>query len=285
MSSGMSGSKKGVTRRDFLAKAMTTAALGACVGSNIGGCTTCRPYKDAGSFEGNEPLFVETGVTNSYLIRCAGGFLLIDTSYPGEYDAFTAGLNSLGIDISDIRYLLLTHHHDDHAGFASRLIKDTGAVLIVHEMALPYLEKGINEDISRPVNTCVNCLVSAYGLIHDFTYPPVVVSGKDHVISGDDTAYLRGIGIDGDIIVTPGHTHDSISILLDNHSAIVGDAAMNFMNLCLPGYRPILVTDIDEVYESWEKLMNRGARRIYPAHGRVFNAQKLAARIKEKHNG
>ncbi|MHC4604958.1 MAG: MBL fold metallo-hydrolase, partial [Planctomycetota bacterium] len=86
---------------------------------------------------------------------------------------------------------------------------------------------------------------------------------------------LKGIGIDGVILHTPGHTSDSISVLLSDGSAFVGDAAMNFLRGTGVGHRPIYIEDINTVYESWRKLRERGARVIYPSHGRPFSATKL----------
>jgi len=61
---------------------------------------------------------VKLGWTHCYLLKCTGGYLLIDTDYPKYYARFEKKLANLGVKTSDIKYLLLTHHHDDHAGFA-----------------------------------------------------------------------------------------------------------------------------------------------------------------------
>ena len=56
----------------------------------------------------------------------------------------------------------------------------------------------------------------------------------------------------------------------------MGDAAMNFLNFCRINYRPIFVEDIDSVFFSWKKLLEHGAKWIYPAHGGAFPADKLS---------
>jgi hydroxyacylglutathione hydrolase len=109
----------------------------------------------------------------------------------------------------------------------------------------------------------------------EFDYPPLAVTQEDHIISGDDLGLLKGIGIDGKILHTPGHSRDSMSVVLSDGSAFVGDAAMNFLNLCRICYRPIFIEDMDAVFESWRKLIGNGAERIYPAHGSPFPAEKL----------
>jgi glyoxylase-like metal-dependent hydrolase (beta-lactamase superfamily II) len=48
------------------------------------------------------------------------------------------------------------------------------------------------------------------------------------------------------------------------------------------------MTDMNDAYRSWEKILNAGARMIYPAHGRPFPADKLRqnmGRIKNKSLG
>ena len=51
---------------------------------------------------------------------------------------------------------------------------------------------------------------------------------NDIVINQDDNKFLRSIGVNADIIFTPGHTRDSMCVLCEDKTAFVGDAAMNF---------------------------------------------------------
>ena len=98
---------------------------------------------------------------------------------------------------------------------------------------------------------------------------------RDILIGDNNDSLLKGIGIDGVILHTPGHTRDSVSVLLSDGRAFVGDAAMNFLWWTGVGHRPIYIEDINTVYESRRKLRERGARVIYPSHGRSFSATKL----------
>jgi glyoxylase-like metal-dependent hydrolase (beta-lactamase superfamily II) len=210
--------------------------------------------------------------TTIFFIPCTGGYLQIDCSYPDDYKKYLDGLGELHIDPSEIKYLFLTHHHDDHAGFAAALIEDNpGVRLIVHENGLEYLARGVSEDISAPLNGCVRFLLGSFSLFHRFNFPPIVLRENDIIITGDDETLLRSIGIDGSIITTPGHTTDSISIVMRDGSAYVGDAAMNFLKICRCRHLPIYVIDQSEVYRSWEKLREYGAQTIYPAHGDPFD--------------
>lgn len=219
---------------------------------------------------------VKLGWTRCYLLKCTGGYLLIDTDYSKYYRLFARKLQHLGIALSDIKYLLLTHHHDDHAGFAAQLVRSIGCRVIAHRDAVGPLSRGQSEGTDHPVNRRCRITLALYTLRHtEYSFPPLALTGQDLVLEGDNDSLLREIGIDGVILHTPGHTRDSISVVLSDGSAFVGDAAMNFLRWTGMGHRPIVVEDIKVVYESWRKLRGHGARVIYPSHGRPFSATEL----------
>jgi glyoxylase-like metal-dependent hydrolase (beta-lactamase superfamily II) len=221
---------------------------------------------------------VKLGWTQCYLLNCTGGYLVIDTDYSKYYRRFARKLGNLGIALSDIKHLLLTHHHDDHAGFAAELVRSTGCRVIAHRHTVLPLSQGRSEGTDKPVNRRSRMALAVYTLSHkEFRFPPLTLTGNDVVIEGDNDGLLKEIGIDGVLLHTPGHTRDSISVLLSDGSAFVGDAAMNFLRWTGMGHRPIVVEDIKIVYESWQKLRERGARVIYPSHGRPFPVTELAA--------
>ena len=93
---------------------------------------------------------------------------------------------------------------------------------------------------------------------------------------GDDYDLLKSLGVDGKILYTPGHSQDSISVILSNGRAFVGDVAMNFLRLTGIGHHPIFIEDINMVHGSWQRLIEQGGKRIYPSHGKPFSAQELA---------
>jgi glyoxylase-like metal-dependent hydrolase (beta-lactamase superfamily II) len=220
---------------------------------------------------------VKLGWTWCYLLKCTGGYLLIDVYYPGYYAKFEKKLAGTGIATSEIKYVLLTHHHDDHAGFAAELVRHTGCRVIAHRNALSALEQGESEDAGGElVNRRLKVVFSFYMLVHkEFKFPPVQLAERDVIIDGDNDEFLKGIGIDGIILHTPGHTRDSMSVLLSDGSSFVGDAAMNFLRWTGVGNRPIYVEDIEAVYKSWRRLRQHGAKVIYPSHGSCFSATKL----------
>ncbi len=231
---------------------------------------------------GEKPFFrLNLGITKCYLLECTGGYLLVDTGYTTDYAKFLKALHRAsadgGVDLHQIKYLLLTHHHDDHAGFAAELVQETGARVIVHRDAVAPLERGESEPDIEPVNWQIFLIFGLFALVHgEFKFPPLVLTERDVVVDGDDANLLRGIGVDGEIVHTPGHTQDSISVVMSDGSVFCGDAAMNFLQFAGVRHRPIYQVDRAAVFRSWRRLLDRGARMIYPAHGDPFKAERLA---------
>lgn len=224
---------------------------------------------------------MKLGFTNCYLIGTRDGFLLIDTSYPKYFVKFLHKLERLNLSPDKIKYVLLTHHHDDHAGFVDSLVKLTKARVIIHRNAIKPLSRGESENILKPINSKVEYVFSLYRLVHKtFVFAPYKVTNKDIIISKESDAFLKSIGINAVILHTPGHTKDSISVILDNGDAFVGDAAMNFMKLLGTKYRPIYVEDENEVLKSWKKLLASKVKNIFPSHGAPFSARKLEHYLK-----
>ena len=71
---------------------------------------------------------------------------------------------------------------------------------------------------------------------------------------------LAEIGLAGEILPTPGHSDDSVSVLLDDGAVFTGD---------LPAESMATESELPQVAASWRLLRERGARRWYPAHGPV----------------
>jgi glyoxylase-like metal-dependent hydrolase (beta-lactamase superfamily II) len=219
---------------------------------------------------------IPLGVTNCWLLPCTEGYLLIDTCYSDTYPRFLRILKQMNISPGEIRYLLLTHHHEDHSGFAARLAEDAGCRIIAHEKALRLLKTGSSENTMTPLNLRTKAAFALFRIFRKSTgFPPVDLSINDIIIFGDNDTLLPELGIDGEILETPGHTADSISVLLSDGSLFAGDAVMNILRLCGTRYQPIYAENYEEVNQSREKLKEKGARMIYPAHGSPFPIERL----------
>ena len=65
--------------------------------------------------------FLRFPVGHAYLCEDPDGLALIDTSLPGSAPQIAAAIRSIGHDPADLRWLMLTHFHPDHAGSAAEI--------------------------------------------------------------------------------------------------------------------------------------------------------------------
>ena len=109
----------------------------------------------------NQILCFKLGFTNDFLIKLHKGYLLVDTSYSNKYKKFLKELKKANITLKEISYLVLTHHHDDHVGFARKILLDTQAKLIVHKHAISFLKSGIHDKTGKHWNWKIDKILSS----------------------------------------------------------------------------------------------------------------------------
>jgi ribonuclease/clavin/mitogillin len=177
--------------------------------------------------------------TNYYLLEIKSGKLLIDCGWPGTLPKFMAELKRKGVSIKEIKYLLVTHFHPDHAGITQDL-KNLGIKLILLESQVSFVAHFA--DFFKGKNLHYLEITQSNNLILKFE---------------DSRKFLAGIGLNGEIVSTPGHSDDSITLILDNGFAFVGDL-----------HPWIIVSDEDHITrQSWDKIYQHKIIRIFPAHG------------------
>ncbi|NJS38971.1 MAG: MBL fold metallo-hydrolase [Rhodobacteraceae bacterium] len=71
------------------------------------------------------------GVVAAYVIPSSDGLIVVDCGPGSTLPNLYVGVSKLGFRQDDIRHLLLTHIHLDHAGGAGRVARDTGATVYV----------------------------------------------------------------------------------------------------------------------------------------------------------
>lgn len=76
------------------------------------------------------------------LIRTDAGLILIDGAVPQAVPAIEANIRALGFDVKDVKYILSTEPHYDHAGGIAALARDSGATVLVSPEAAPVLRSG-----------------------------------------------------------------------------------------------------------------------------------------------
>lgn len=177
------------------------------------------------------------GNTNCYYIEGENGSLLIDTDWAGTLPAFYKKIKEL--NIKKIDYLLITHFHPDHMGIAQDII-DMGTKLLLIDVQKDYIH---NSDLvfQKEKNTMFKPIDTV----------PVIISCEQ---SRD---FLKSLGIDGEIIYTPGHTNDSISLVLDNGCVFVGD---------LYDLKSAKLLNDEKINASWDKILSHEISKIYYGH-------------------
>jgi glyoxylase-like metal-dependent hydrolase (beta-lactamase superfamily II) len=150
-----------------------------------------------------------------------------------------ATLKRMDVPLEEIRYGLATHYHIDHAGLGQEFKQD-GVPLLVLEtqvQAIPLMKTWIKpQDNYLDITTHDNVTISF----------------------SKSRSILEQIGISGEILPTPGHSDDSVSLLLDDGAVFTGD-------LTHPAF--IGLEDAEIVVASWRLLRERGATRVFPGHG------------------
>ena len=82
---------------------------------------------------------------NTYVYPCSEGYVMIDTGYEHSLKDVEKKLNKKNISLADIKYVFLTHAHDDHAGFLNELLdKNKNVKVIMSDKAMPTLKRGQN---------------------------------------------------------------------------------------------------------------------------------------------
>ena len=178
------------------------------------------------------------GNTNTFLIPCSGGCLLLDTDYAGTLPRFYRSIGQAGIRVADILYVLATHYHPDHMGLIPDLMKQGVKLLLIDTQ---------KESVH----------FSDYIFARDsLPFEPIDEAGATVISCAESRAFLAGIGVSGEILSTPSHSPDSVSLVLDDGDCFVGDLQ--------PG--EYMDGENDAVKEDWTRVMAFQPQRVFYAH-------------------
>lgn len=189
--------------------------------------------------------------TNTYIISGEKGLLMFDTGWAGTFMKMCKALGEQGMKLQDVKYLLVSHFHPDHMGLAGELAKQ-GVTVVVMENQSDYVHSSdhIFERDQR------------------FDYEPVDDEKKRLVTFEGSRDFLQELGIEGSIIPTPGHSDDSISLVLDSGDVFVGDL--------YPLYE-LEAHEEPEVQESWKRILAMKPKRIFYGHAKTAVLERSEA--------
>lgn len=209
----------------------------------------------------------------NYILETPCGFIAIDTGYPDGISTFVKRFQKIA-PLSDLKYIFLTHAHDDHAGFLNSLLNECNAQVVLNPVGIPVLEAGKN-NIIPGAGYSNRLAASTFGRMKkDFSFPPVQLGDRAVLIENENAQFFQSLGLPLQIVFLPGHTADSIGLYEKNQRILfAGDAAMNA--IISLGYHTIWIDNVRQCGESWDKMIALNPQKIYPAHGAPFSPHKL----------
>ena len=168
--------------------------------------------------------------------------MLIDCGWPGTIGRLRGQMRRKAIDLRQVKYLLVTHFHPDHAGLTQEL-RNEGMELLLMDVQLPFAG-----DLHRHIK-------------EGSGYVDIILDGSFVLKPEESRRFLGNMDIRGEVVPTPGHSPDSVSLVLDEGCAFTGDLT-----------HQALLTEADVAsMESWRRIPDMGAKRVFPAHGNAYS--------------
>ncbi|MCR4690508.1 MAG: MBL fold metallo-hydrolase [Lachnospiraceae bacterium] len=180
--------------------------------------------------------------TNTYLVDSGKGLLLFDTGWAGTFSTFCRACGQLEIPVQQIDVILISHFHPDHYGIAGQ-IAQLGPKVLVMDRQRDYLH-AYDEVLAK-----------------DQDFEPINEEQCIFLSCEESEDFLAGLGIDGKVIPTPGHSDDSISLWLSDGTLFVGDLNPLYE---LEAHRGT------QIAESWDRLLDLKPEKICYGHARTW---------------
>ncbi|MCR5251664.1 MAG: MBL fold metallo-hydrolase [Lachnospiraceae bacterium] len=189
--------------------------------------------------------------TNTWLIRSGEGSILFDTGWAGTFQAFLAAMGEQKLAVQDIDLILISHFHPDHCGIAQE-IAALGPKIVVADVQRDY----------------IHFPDRIFAAEKKFRHVPIEDEGIVLLPLAESREFLKRHGFAGQLLHTPGHSDDSISLCLDGGSIFVGDLNPLYELEAHKG---------TQIEESWKKLLALKPHSIYYGHAATAHPGKNTA--------
>lgn len=177
---------------------------------------------------------VRLGFVSAYLVDVGDGLVLIDTGTAGSGRRIVEAVQSIGREPGEIRQILVTHCHGDHAGGLAEMKRLTGAPAAMHPLDAAMVREGHSMRPLRTAPGLLNAIVG--GLLVNFAPRTIERAEVEQEIQDGETVLgLRAIH-------APGHCAGQLVFLRPEHGGalIAADAAANVRRLALsPVYEDV----------------------------------------------
>jgi glyoxylase-like metal-dependent hydrolase (beta-lactamase superfamily II) len=188
-----------------------------------------------------------------YLVDTADGPALFDCGPASTLPALHQGLADRGLELQDLRHLLLSHIHLDHAGGAGSLVREhPGLTVWVSEVGAPHVI-----DPSRLERSARRL----YGDLFDPLWGELVA------VPAANVRIAEGDVLGWDCFPTPGHANHHVSYLREG-TLLAGDAA----GVRMPGAAYVLPVspppdiDVERWHDTVAEIRSRGVERLALIH-------------------
>lgn len=201
---------------------------------------------------------------------------MVDTGVPTSEKKIIKQLKKQGIKLDDIGLIIVTHGHIDHFGSAKELKDILKVPILMHQLDKVALQTG---------KSMLETLKSNHK-IWDFVLKPKIAKDiasqcfPDIILNGDQEYDLSTFGINGKVIHTPGHTPGSLSVVLDDGSAIIMDLASSGIFLGGIAFHsrmkhPPFHDNLEQVKNSINHILSLNTKIFYLGHGHPVSRKSL----------
>ena len=198
--------------------------------------------------------WIKCKTDNCYLVTEGGNAVLVDTGSSICYEKVIEECSRY-----NMRLIVLTHVHFDHAENAAKLAERFDIPVAYHQADEELFESFDKQPLMSYGLVGKVVLGSSLKVLRN---TKVVKPSKTlYIKDGDD---LSSYGIDAKIIGLPGHTNGSVGVDVEGTDLIVGDALDNWITPAT-GH---LYTNLEDLKNSAEKIKALGQRTIYFGHGK-----------------
>lgn len=209
------------------------------------------------------------GYVNSFFLAEEDGLTLIDAGLRGADRRIARGIRQMGRKPSEIRNVLVTHHHADHVGSLSALLaENAGANVWVHPADAPIVASEKPRPHPNPGSITGRILGPLIERVPQNNPRPVKATHE--ATDGAVVPVAGGVTV----VHTPGHTMGHVSFLVEGHGGVLfaGDAAGHLLGRL---GRPALIftEDMELAKASMAKLAALEFDTACFGHGSVLKGQ------------